>query len=599
MKDNQLKDIQTFIHNKKLKLDTNFYKKCEEVLNDSTENLDSRLFENRYFVESLRLFMLDNFDKFYFYLADSINFDLNEKYLIRDLNFDHSTRYNLLKQLHVLETNNLDTFLLDLPDSYNLCKYFIISDHDLNLDFKLTNKLSLNLFLCTNYEFLKHQNVDRFAQYLQSTDPYVVKSVNMFKDIHTLFNKIRTTDSDTYDRLMLFSGFVLHTLGTTYTSDADTMYLAKDLPKSKIDEINELFDSNEKIECFVYTESDDNIDYISELFTDPDKHYYFLGLKIIGIKNHIKRLYRRASPSSFVDLIMLNKINNIEVQPCIPPITIDENNVTVYDKKQTLTKLLTTQKYFKSWHNLNYSIDELKKLIPRCQNYPNDPPFYRSIKIDPVTIKIDYILHSTVRKLMNKHLKKGSLLLIDDAKEYPRFSKLSTDSLIIEPIDAPLSESFLELEKKNNKSRIKLVDYKNLDIDRSFDNVLINYSLSLLDTNNLEKTLKRINADSILIIHIDNEVVKKILEKANRYELFDSNNKTIVGVYRYDEKIIVYLRETLRFGSGKIETILNTDLNLNLDNYTFDTGSFNNVLIDDPIITKTLALFRYSVFHKK
>lgn len=629
-----------------------FYDNCVQYM----KNLDkinefnrTHIIIDKHLMEPIRLYFYKEFNDYYFYLVDTeidskIVNTIREYSLLRFLNINNEkTRYNILKQLDVIENNDLNRLFSNLPNAYTLIKKFLlvishqdISDHIKIVSYiKITSKKSLNLLL-NEYvlKFLNHQDIDRFINYFNNSDTYVRKSVNMFKNVYNLFNQLDDEDDPTYNRLLLFSGFVLHTLGTTYTSDADLIYDAKGLSKDTIDRTTKLLDNYQDIEYFIYVDSDQNVEYISDLLTDPDKHYHFLNMRIINIKNHLKRLYQRASPSAFVDLIMLDRINNIKIKPCIPVITVDENKVTVYTKESIDAKLKTTQKYFKIWHGINYSIDDLKELISKCKNYPNDRPFRRRLEFDKTTIMIDVYIHIKILAVMNEYLpsKNSNLLLLDDGKEYPRYypTKNSNSTImILEPFNSRRSTEFIDMmrEKIKKMSRpmiydIHIVDYnKNwIEQDIKFNTIMIKFCMSDLmnDRQNMTNNLNNISSDdcTLLLFFIDGDVINILLNDSERFEIMDDDDKTIIGIYRYDDvfnldgskekQFVIYIRDTLRHGTGTIEKFIYYDDVVSLFDKTgfraVKTGLFSTDIHEiekiDHNVLKTLGMFRYVLFKK-
>lgn len=603
-----LNNVRINLINVSSSLKSRFYDDCIEHIDLPSvqeEFYNSHEIKDKHIVEPFRLFFYSEFTKYYFYIVN-YNMDTSistviEHCIIHKINVASSNVLtNLLKQLDVLENDDIDRFKQDLPNNLKNIKniLFVASSIDLssvmnNLTMQfipLTNRRSLNLFL-NNYTltFLKYQDLDRFTNYLSNKDNYVQKSVTMFKNVYNLFKRIELRDVLSYERLMLFSGFVLHTLGTTYTTDADVIYNGRGLVNDKIKSMTDMLDTLSDIEYFVYTNADPNIEYISDLITDPDKHYFFLGIKIININSHIRRLYQRASPSSFVDLIMMNKINGYNIKPCIPIMTIDEQEITIYTKKIIEIKLRTTQKYFREWHNINYSISDLKELIKRCKDYPNDPPFYKPLEIDPFTIVLDSYIYYGVLDIINENFNItenfnindnfNKLLIVDDSKEYPRYYPEKGSSVtIMEPLEAPLTDVFIKMTNKKRLSRTNTYDMKSVDYasiwdnsDIKYNNVFVNFSLKYLITDQDQMMMNLNNStvtdSNVLVVFIDGDVIENILNLySGRFEIKDDNNKTIIGLYRYDDaldvnginlkRFVLFIRGTLRFGTGSVEYIV-------------------------------------------
>lgn len=656
--ENIVDSAKHLLNNRITTFDTSFYKRCAEYLNDQEkvhEFKKTREISNPLLTEPLRLYVDSMFDNFVCFITDmSVLKDqtkgpiIRKDSMIRDLSFlSKKARDNLLRQLYVIETDNLDNFID--PDSAmkNYPKIeeivFVIAsnrDNKFNMEIviddvnfiRIKNRSSLHLFMGSEVlRFLEKQNLDRFVDYMKSDEPHVVKSMNMFKQIYKM-SKDLISKPDVRDRTMLFSGFVMHSLGTSYTGDADVMYWGKNRSVESLEDDRSIFSNYDKVELFVYDETDNNVDYVGDLITNPDKHYYFVGIKILCIKSYLRRLYQRGSPSSFVDLIMLNRINGIHITPCFPVITVDGDSTIIYTKKTVEKKLRIVQKYFKDWHNIDYPMDEIRGMIKQCKNYPNDPPFYRSIRSDPVTQTIEYILHNIVLVLMNRHfvskdkgsdLDKGSnLLIIDDAKEYPKYypsKKSNMRVVVIEPYSSTTTKIFMKmtdkyLSKKKHKNNDTMNQYTMIQGDIKRDNefnkfpeisdvfryVMFRYNMCFM-MNQIDTVIdnlrNRCTDDAVMmILYVDGDYVEDLMRKTDRFEEMDTkNDTTIFGVYRYDDQvfypdeddrsvkskykqIVVYLRETLRYGHGVVERLTKTkDI---LDAF----GSNYHLIKDEPMI---------------
>ncbi|VBB18449.1 hypothetical protein YASMINEVIRUS_912 [Yasminevirus sp. GU-2018] len=693
--------VKDHLINRSKIFESRFYTKCKEQF-ESIEGIDSlisdRELTTKYFMEPFRMYLLDNFDKFNFFVVDVSTLEtsnllnmckkLGEDVFFRDVRpmCNHKRVINnLTKQLsmlehiaedfhkHPIESDLRNYTAKEVPQVYNSLKdiILIVSIRDLSKDLardgmtfvKLKSKHSMNVCLSTyTFKFLRYQDIDRFIDYTKSSSTDIVKSVSMFDTVRKFFMKLADTDIDTYSRLLLFSGFVLHSLGTTYTSDADMLYITRGQSESHVSSFVTMLNSFQKIEVFTYSEKSPNIEYISDITTDPDKHFYFLGMKVMNIKKHAKRLYQRATPSSFVDLIMLDRVNNFKVngvvvKPCIPVITVDEDVVIVYDRKMVQKKLRITQKYLKEWHSIQYTIPELTQMIQRCQAYPNDQPFFRHIRVDPVTIVIDSIIHYTTLNLMNERFDRtvvepfnvSNLLVMDDGRVYPRYypEKGSNDTvLVLEPSNLTRTKVFMQMTDEKKKKISRKVNYDMQSVSftsnwsedlsvKNINHVLINWSISELmySPASLVKNLLTLTTHSkectVLVLFVDGDRVEELIhsENGSRYEIFDSNKKPIVGVYSYDDvsnvdgqtdsTFVLYVRETLRFGSGSVERVLNVNNIASIMSVgefeLIDTQPFDSYIkaqigtdllpvtipneIHETVLT-TLSMFRYAVFKK-
>lgn len=604
-----------------------FYINCIEYL-QKPKLKSSKISEisDRHIVEPLRMYIYNNYDDYVCLLVDfgSGSIDIIEEYVIyKKLKIyaqSENARSNMLRQLYSLESNDIDlikTPLISLPPSYDMKNpIFIVTsiDHKTEVldrlnklnDIKyihIENKRSINLFLCFHTcRFLKHQDLDRFCGYMKIADDQrnteknkkeIKKSVEMFKTVHKFYKNLELSDNDAYSRLMLFSGFVLHALGTTYTTDADTIFLTYGLKETRIREICRTLDKYQFMEYFMY-DSQPHLENIESLITDPYNHFYFLGIKIINFNYHINRLQKRASPSAFVDMIMLKKINKLNTNPCIPLITVGSEHLIVYNPETIEHKLKTTQKYLKEWHNVSHTIEELKRLIPKCKEDSYDHP-YRFKKQNIITRPITVTLRALLRDLISANFVRttGSgdqendqetFVVIDDCADYPNFYPRNKQKQVIvtEPSDNPKTEIYMELhqqetekmiEKNKNNFIMLPVDYDgdwgNKIIDSlnggDVDYVVIHYTLTrLLNSDNfIENLLKLCGPRSkLIIVRIDSDYVKSIFEDNESAEISvnyeyesEDDKKIISGIYNYDNDCVFYLKDTARYNTGRIETL--------------------------------------------
>jgi len=596
--------------NNRINIYNTFYKKCIEYIDNNIDKfIKTHEMKHNMILEPIRLYIEDNLDDYICFIADLSAFDtahvemLKKECIYRDLTkISKKAHDNLLRQLYVIESDNLDNFfesdvLTKYYSNIDNITFFIVEKTNPLIDSIIHNKSliknnnSLHLFMGSEtLYFLEKQNLDRFINYMRSKDNYVIKSVNMFKQVYYLCKKLMKTP-DIYNRIMFFSGMVLHTLGTSYTSDADLIFWDQNMGSDDFNKLKLIFDKYGISDVFIYNNSTMN-NYYGYYISNPVKHYHFLGMKISCIDSYLARLYKRAAPSSFVDLVMLDRINDIQIKPCYPVITFENEPINVYTQKYTDMKLKITQKYFKEWHNINYSFDEIKKIIMPCKNYPSDPPFIREIKPIDITHNIELAIYQISRELINEYLisinnETSNLLIIDDATEYPGFyfkNRTDLNILVIEPIESKISNLFVKMTRKyiekhkiddHNRFNIlksDIMESNNMHLMRKFNFLIFRFNIYLYMSqiniliNNINKCT---TVDTLIIIlYIDGKYLENLIKSSDRYEEKD-NGVTMFGVYEYDDmidevtnthykQIVIYLKETIRYGSGRVELLLKT-----------------------------------------
>ena len=114
--DEIIEKIKIILNNKNKAYVSQYYINCIEYISNN-KNIDilkkTRNIENKYILEPLRLFLEEAFYNYEYLIIDKslLNEDIRNVCLIRDLSeITEKTRNNLLRQLYVIETNNLDNF---------------------------------------------------------------------------------------------------------------------------------------------------------------------------------------------------------------------------------------------------------------------------------------------------------------------------------------------------------------------------------------------------------------------------------------------------------------------------------------------------------
>jgi hypothetical protein len=252
--------------------------------------------------------------------------------------------------------------------------------------------------------------------------------MNIFINLMNFYKKIPL---NIRDKLIIFSGMILQSLGTTYTNDIDILIVApnesvkNDFLKYKnalnnLDNVDYhiLFNDNEwynnEGKCYVHCkhilnkflpEKSGAFD-ISEIIGNPEHHFYFFGIKMISIDFTVNRLKRRSTSTAYCDLLNLEKNNNYDIgKLCIPNYN--------YSLHTTITPLWNTQNYirmkikiyYKKWFNINLSDEYLEKKIPNCFNNSLDVFNSKNIISNNLIINsyinIFYLIYKKIIALIN------------------------------------------------------------------------------------------------------------------------------------------------------------------------------------------------------
>lgn len=611
--------ISDYMNQRIKDFDTSFYKKCIEWL--ETENEKEY---NVYFFEPLRLFLVNNFDDYFCYLSE--NHNDNDNVIRREIEITDHGRINLLKQFNAIELNNINALITnEYPDLKSII--LIVSPTELsdpgNSMIRIRSKDSLGLFL--GHEILRiaeHQDMDRFVGYMinKRQKKMIRESNQMFGEMYGMYKSL---DQNVKDRSLFFSGFCLHALGTTYTEDADMIYWAKNQNEKDIKKAESIFSRYQKLEYFIHTEKRNDIDMTGDVLTNPEKHFYFMGMKIVGINIHLHRLYYRASAPAFVDMYMLNRINKFNVKPCFPLMTLRDDPPIIFTQQVIDNKLRTVRRYLKEWHGIKVSKKEVSELIKKCNNYPYDPPFQNKFNLNENIRHIETVYQVTTLTVMSKLFDKDeNLLVIDDVSEpYDYGSKIKKHETKIVIIGSD-KDRIEQLKKKNVYSNQIFIN-KNISDEWIYDesdilyktgkykNILIQYNTNQIFKNkqNFIKNIQSVDDidTTIIVTYLDGKMIRNKMNETNIYQIKDHTDTIIFGIYEYDkinntDGVVVFLRDSDRYHGGIAEMILTLDdireIFESMNYSMIREGTLDSDNEADLMQKSISEIFRYVVFKK-
>jgi len=445
----------------------------------------------------------------------------------------------------------------------------------------------------------------KYRGYTYNKQKKIIASTKMISSFYKFHNGL---DRDTKERLLVISGSILHVLGTTYTDDVDIYYYGETESQNKMDGLITKFQINPKFEytivhdgriiqakkpsSYVYKWATElwpqlvGKKHLTEVMADPAYSFYFMGIKMIGVDMIIERLLSRASPSAFVDLIMLNKINGFESDPCFPNLTIRQGKIMIYDNKMIEKKLRTVCNYFYHWHNMHMCLNKLKKKIPRCTELPHH--IYKKIpEKNPHTSLITYYNNSTMKYYIKKYLLGEKILDIGAGRLRDMFfyDRIGIKHLVaIEPSSISLEEGKKAHKKRHLKIRLDAVqgygdeDWTKADVykvvlnNKPYKHILlkftIHYMIKKIDT--LLNNIKQVADDTTIVVGLlDGNLIEQKIADTGRYEVF-VGDEPLYGIYRMDpdgayKKIMVYFKGVYGVESGSIEYLV--DINDVVDKF--------------------------------
>lgn len=608
-------DIIKSINEYKSVIQAEFYNECIKLFSNLDEIFD--IPDNKYILEGMRIFFTNknNYDLYNVYLLNNTyQYTKKNTDAYRKITFkSYEAKKNILKQIYYLDNNKHNNkhndkhnnnyndiddickdndYITKLDKTVDIIVIFSKKEHEL---IKVSNKYPIvNLLLgIESLKILEHQNLDRFCSFLCSEKKDIIQSCCMFDKFYKFYSGLTVNQKE---RFLIFSGSVLHTLGTTYTCDIDFVYYGEGQSQEEIDEIVRLFNKYEQCDYHIIynkkiKKAKDSLPYlynwiyydwpkligqnnILEVYADPMHHFHFLGMKLMSVDMTIARLMSRAAPSAFVDLIMLQKINGYDTKPCFPNLSLRQGKITVYSDKMIEKKLNTVKNYFKWWHDINTTIPELKKQIKKCKDVPEYNKYLKkSDKRNSNTQNIINYYESIIRFYCKKY-KSDMILNVGD--------NISDDAYR----NMDVNITTLSLPIKNTK-------YK----DNKYDAIISNFTIQYLLDPNLNasnKFIENINSvdksDTIVIIlYLDGERASYQLNKSkyDKYEVY-FDGEPLYGIYKLDDdystynknKVMVYFKDKDGMEEGSIEPLVYKNTLIN----RFKEIGYN-VLIDEYLDT--------------
>ena len=406
----EYKDLN-IINNLNLKLNEN------KLLNNYDISLNHGMFHSiNYYqnIEILNIFGLSKKDAYLYYINN-----LKNKYKIYGIKSFKFCKNILIKIFYQL------LFFRQKFNSYHELITYInnnikfisnIDNNDINVNILILIKNNENSILSeendnNKYIYCPNDNKEKIISssiFFHESSINIIEKQNLENFIKfnntnfiELVNKIHETfDSINQNKILLFSSIVLEILGLRKANDID-IYIHS-LNDENLDKATKFYDLTYADVSIKNTDSwpihwnkwldewarESKAKYFEEVLGNQNFHFYFLGIKIIGLNCDIVRRVFRERPAAFCDLIMLNKNLNLNIKlPSIPKNSVQyikledvseseinnmrqkyeyntENREFVIKKKIDNDKFLNTIKNY-CFHRYDYqiSINELKSLL--------------------------------------------------------------------------------------------------------------------------------------------------------------------------------------------------------------------------------------------
>lgn len=611
----QINDIISFLETYKMNDKFTYHKTCIDKLKLNSKKEIHRIQPKPYILYGIRLYLLNNIDKFRFVLSKhkykntsyfKIKLDSKEKdNFLSLIKLMESFKSNILKlnEVNISELKNIfdtDTIYFNIiSDKIELQDYIEIKNYYDSISF-LLNIESLNI--------LKYQRLDRIKEFLLNSEAYKI-----FEILQSYNGMIHSMTFEERDKYIIHSGTILEAIGTTYTRDVDVIVLKPDIQpdiaKEMIRNINNRYkyiDLNivdkygeyhvkENEEPLKYKKqwltyqlpSSDGASDIYEVLLNSKYHFFFIGMKLFNLNLTFNRFLQRASISSMADLLMLYDINGIDIRNkiCLPNLTVRQGKIKVFYGEYLETYFKTLQKSLKEYYNKDYTIEQLKKEIKHCNEMGFD--IYKGEMVKDPDTDIIKFFHILIKKEILKRNASNCKYLLDvgtgkltDMRIWDEYNIRNVVG--IEPSAESLKLGEERIKKFGFKGKLELINgvgdedwtlnekYK-IALANKYDVVTFQFTLHYMMNNinivisNLKKVM--LPKCKIIITCMDGN---KIQNDFNRYGHVEVRNKqeplfAIFPMYKgntipeKDNNILVYFKGAYGVSSGSIEPIINIE----------------------------------------
>lgn len=397
--------------------ETNKILKENKLINSYNKYIDNACYMSINYYQNIQLFMFVNLSKkaTYQYYVTHLK-ETHILYGIKSLKVPFNSLHKILYQIQYQDLTNYYDLMKSITSDYPFYEKYKEDEIEIQICMLIQKKDStiiltnndfyLVLYSNTTYKkqvmssifynenslkFIEMQNLEKVL-----TNTYVHK-MNEFKELK---NKILKYDYFSQENIMLNSSILLMFLGMRLNNDID-MYVHKvNHNEDFMNDFKELSYLDYVIKDTELMPSHWNIwldewaqkcgaKYFEEIVGFNDYHFYFCGIKCIGLDVDIQRRITRARPASIADLIMFNKTYYMNIKmPKIPSTFFeykkieklneeektkllesgaiyDENNREYKLEKKTNMNIFNNKvkEYLKNRYDYDISNDEIKKLL--------------------------------------------------------------------------------------------------------------------------------------------------------------------------------------------------------------------------------------------
>lgn len=601
-----------------------YYKQCVDEIK-KLPTIITKIYKHPEILESIRLHLCYNPEKYNLYLYNKIKKDCSYiRYIL-----DETSYKNLIHQLLTIKKTNdiIGLAYIDENDypELNLKKtkhcyivFLLISPKDNNVEFKQKNNVFeikniyesfCYLFGIDTFRLLKHQRIDRIVNFIKKGG----ESYQIYKLMDDYLKYLQQMNWQQRDKILIHSSSIYQALGTTYTRDLDLMILQENNDyKSALNTIKDLENTKLDIDPSVLINTGDWVlpkgkvmkyksiwltqllpntvgaENIFETIANPTYNLFFMGMRFISIQMNIEKFLSRSNPNTFIDLIMLEELNNINIgkKMCVPNMTIRQGKLVVFDDKHIENIHNIIKVKLKEYYNKDYDIDKIKKRIKKCVNEGYE--IYKGPIIkDPDTNIVKSFHLSVKEEIFKKYISNIDYLLDVGAGQLTdlRFWNKSNIKNIyaVEPSVHSIKKAYERIEKFGAIMNLQIInsvgdvdwmeDEKFKEISKhKYDVITYQYTFHYM-IHNIELMLKNMKnllkpRGKVVILCMDGNKINNVFNKFGKVEIRNSSEPIFAVVPMYDIKqekqfdnndILVYFKGAYGVANGSIEKIIDID----------------------------------------
>lgn len=356
-----------------------------KLINKYNKHLDSACYHTINYYDNINLLTCINLNKkqVYKYYLNNLK-DTHKLYGIKTIKVSFELLPKILYQLQYQHIKNYYDLMKEINDDYSFYEKYNNDDIEINV-LMLINKNNINIILEKVNDYIVLYSNTKYKKKLMSSIFYNENSLKFlemqnlqrllskdFKENLEEFHKIKEHflkyDYFTQENIMVNSSTILMLLGMRKNNDID-LYVDK---VKKPDVLIEDFSKLKNLDFVIKDTNtwpkywDNWLDewaqkcgakYFEEILGFQDYHFYYCGIKFIGLDIDIQRRIIRSRPAACSDLIMFNKkyFMNLSI-PKIPDTYFEYKKVENLTEKEK-DKLIESGAIYDS-DNREYKIEK-------------------------------------------------------------------------------------------------------------------------------------------------------------------------------------------------------------------------------------------------